>query len=274
MLNGEIFRQRLKIANAHVVADSIDYLEANFSFLSNDWDGLDKWVHFAKDSIVYDIRLTEDCIRKEDHLNLSAGMWRVYLHGNEFRDGKVIQRITTDEAVLYVLPTGTLDGEPFPEMPASVTEQILARLENIEQNGGGSGGAEAFIAEYGKSTFAEILTAINAGTTVILSDTDHGYYANLVLYDYDIVQFTYIRGVISMTYSVHDNDSWTKTETRLAREGAGGGASFELGNALEMQDGKLNVMTTDAAEEDNTLPITSSGVYTIVGNISAILDTI
>lgn len=137
MLNGEIFRQRLKIANAHVVADTIDYLEAKFIFKTDDWDGLDKWVHFANDSAVYDIRLTEDCIRKEDHLNLSAGMWKVYLHGNEFRDGKVIQRITTDEAVLYVNPTGMLDGEPFPEMPASVTEQILARLDNVEQNSGG-----------------------------------------------------------------------------------------------------------------------------------------
>lgn len=140
MLNGEIFRQRLKIANAHVVADTIDYLEAKFVFRTDDWDGLDKWAHFAKDSAVYDIRLTEDCIRKEDHLNLSAGMWKVYLHGNGFRDGEVVQRITTDEAVLYVNPTGTLDGEPFPEMPASVTEQILARLDNVEQNGGGGGG--------------------------------------------------------------------------------------------------------------------------------------
>lgn len=140
MLNGEIFRQRLKIANTHVVADTIDYLEAKFFFKTDDWDGLDKWAHFANDSAVYDIRLTEDCIRKEDHLNLSAGMWKVYLHGNEFRDGKVIQRITTDEAVLCVNPTGMLDGEPFPEMPASVTEQILARLDNVEQNGGGGGG--------------------------------------------------------------------------------------------------------------------------------------
>lgn len=46
------------------------------------------------------------------------------------------------------------------------------------------------------------------------------------------------------------------------------------GNALEMKDGTLNVVTTNEAEEDNTLPITSSGVHTIVGNIGAILDTI
>lgn len=144
MLYGEINRQRLKIINEHVVADTIDYLEARFAF-SEDWDGLEKWAHFAKDGEVYDIRLTDDCIRKEDHLNLSAGIWKVYLHGNEFSGGKVIERITTNAAILKVEPTGTLDGEPFPEMPASVTEQILARLEDVEQNGGGSGGQQVVI---------------------------------------------------------------------------------------------------------------------------------
>lgn len=144
MLYGEINRQRLKIINEHVVADTIDYLEARFAF-SEDWEGLEKWVHFAKDGEVYDIRLTDDCVRKADHLNLSAGIWKVYLHGNEFSGGKVIERITTNAAILKVEPTGTLDGEPFPEMPASVTEQILARLENVEQNGGGSGGQQAQI---------------------------------------------------------------------------------------------------------------------------------
>lgn len=139
MLYGEINRQRLKIINEHVVADTIDYLEARFAF-SEDWDGLEKWVHFAKDGEVYDIRLTDDCIRKEDHLNLSAGIWKVYLHGNEFSGGKVIERITTNAAILKVEPTGTLDGEPFPEMPASVTEQILARLNKIEEGGGSGGG--------------------------------------------------------------------------------------------------------------------------------------
>ena len=56
--------------------------------------------------------------------------------------------------------------------------------------------------------------------------------------------------------------------------GSGGGTSFVPGNALELNGGVLDVVTTDEAEKDNTLPITSSGVHTIVGNISAILDTI
>ena len=196
MLYGKILRQQLRINNAHVVADTIDYLEAEFAF-SDDWDGLTKWAHFANGDTVYDIRLTDDCIRKEDHLNLSAGVWKVYLHGNEFTGGKVVERITTCVENLRVYPTGSLNGEPFPEMPASVTEQILARIARLEA-GGGTGGS-----------------------------------------------------------------------------GGSGGTFFIPGNALEFTpDGVLNVTTTDAAEQDNTLPITSSGVHTIVGNIGAILDTI
>lgn len=192
MILGTINCQKFSLNSTDIVADTIDFIEARFVFLSDDWDGLEKWAHFARDSEVYDIRLTDDHIRKEDHLNLSAGKWKVYIHGNEFRGGEVVQRVTTNMETLYVEPTGTLDGEPFPEMPASVTEQILARLARLEIGGG-----------------------------------------------------------------------------------AGGGAFFTPGNALELTpDGILDVQTTDYAEQDNTLPITSSGVHTIVGNIGAILDTI
>ena len=36
----------------------------------------------------------------------------------------------------------------------------------------------------------------------------------------------------------------------------------------------LKVNTTDVAEEDNTLPITSAGTYVIVGNIDSLLQSI
>lgn len=39
-------------------------------------------------------------------------------------------------------------------------------------------------------------------------------------------------------------------------------------------DGVLSVNTTNMAEQDNTLPITSAGVYATVGNIEALLKTI
>lgn len=44
--------------------------------------------------------------------------------------------------------------------------------------------------------------------------------------------------------------------------------------SLFYQDGVLSVNTTDHMEQDNTLPITSAGVYATVGNIEALLKTI
>lgn len=57
--------------------------------------------------------------------------------------------------------------------------------------------------------------------------------------------------------------------------GFGGSAQINIDKkTLMLKNGVLSVNTTDVAETDNTLPITSAGVNTIVGNIGAILDTI
>lgn len=45
-------------------------------------------------------------------------------------------------------------------------------------------------------------------------------------------------------------------------------------NTLSVRDGVLSVNTTDVAEQDNTQPITSSGVHVIVGNIDTLLSLI
>ena len=143
MITGFVQGQVLRLSAPVVAADTLDYLTAQFVFRSADWSGTEKWAHFAKGGTVYDIPLTDDKIRREDHLNLGAGEWKVYIHGNRFADGTVVERITTAEDVLCVVPTGALNGEPFPEMPASATEQILARLDKVEQGGGtGSGGVQ------------------------------------------------------------------------------------------------------------------------------------
>lgn len=53
-----------------------------------------------------------------------------------------------------------------------------------------------------------------------------------------------------------------------------GGIIFETDDTLRLENGILSVNTTDQMEQDNTLPITSAGVYTTVGNIEALLKTI
>lgn len=65
----------------------------------------------------------------------------------------------------------------------------------------------------------------------------------------------------------------------LVEEGTGGsttgGTSFTTDETLTLgADGVLRVNTTSTMAADNTLPITSAGVFVQVGNIQALLDTI
>ena len=55
--------------------------------------------------------------------------------------------------------------------------------------------------------------------------------------------------------------AWGKVET----------AKIETDETLILKDGVLCVNTTNTAEQDNTKPITSAGVYTQVGNIEVLL---
>ena len=52
------------------------------------------------------------------------------------------------------------------------------------------------------------------------------------------------------------------------------GVDFEPDATLKLENGILSVNTTDEMEADNTIPITSAGVYATVGNIEVLLKTI
>lgn len=119
-ITGFIKGQTLKISQSVIVESSIDYLEAQFTFQTSDWDDLDKWAHFTNGGTSYVLRLKKDKIGRDMHLNLFAGTWKVYLHGT----GKNGMRITTDEAALTVRTTGAENGEVFPTIPPSVAEQV------------------------------------------------------------------------------------------------------------------------------------------------------
>lgn len=138
MIKGIINGQSLTVSAPLIVSDTVDYLTAEFTF-SEDWLGLDKWAHFAHKSAengeerecVYDVKLTDDKILKSDHLNLSAGIWSVYLHGTRSAGGEPIERITTDGVTIAVMDCGEIDGEPLPLTPMSVAERILAMIGDL-----------------------------------------------------------------------------------------------------------------------------------------------
>jgi hypothetical protein len=133
MIKGFVQGQTLKLAQTRVVADTIDYLIAKFHFQGEDWRNLEKWMHLQQGEQLYAIKLTEDRTQKSDHLNLGAGEWAVWLHGNENSDGVVVQRITTNICSFTVIESGALEGEVMPELPATLGEQIDARLCALEQ---------------------------------------------------------------------------------------------------------------------------------------------
>lgn len=53
-----------------------------------------------------------------------------------------------------------------------------------------------------------------------------------------------------------------------------GGVDFEIDASLTLENGILSVNTTNSMEQNNTLPITSAGVFATVGNIEVLLKTI
>ena len=60
--------------------------------------------------------------------------------------------------------------------------------------------------------------------------------------------------------------------------GSGGGSvsKDDIREAVEeyMEKNPVEVKTTDVVEKDNTLPVTSAGVYTVCGNIEALLQAL
>ena len=129
MIEGTIKGQKLRLSYPTVVADTLDYLKASFLFLSPEWTGLSKWVHFKNGDRVFTVALSDGQILAKDHLNLSEGVWTVYVHGDRIENGEVVSRITTDSDMLLVEACGVLDGDPLPMTPPSIGEQILATAE-------------------------------------------------------------------------------------------------------------------------------------------------
>lgn len=72
-----------------------------------------------------------------------------------------------------------------------------------------------------------------------------------------------------------DKSSLVAAINEILETGGGGGMNYRIGHGLKVTGGNtLEVDTAEEAEQDNTLPITSAAVYTTVGNIEILLETI
>lgn len=130
MIHGVIDGQNLRVDYDPVVADSQNYLFAKFRFESPEWrDEIVKVAHFSKDGVTYDFVLDEnDEITADRGVNLTEGVWTVYIHGNRTVDGEIMQRIPTNGAELIVKNSPIPAEGVFPVIPVSIVEQILAKI--------------------------------------------------------------------------------------------------------------------------------------------------
>lgn len=68
-----------------------------------------------------------------------------------------------------------------------------------------------------------------------------------------------------------------KTYTDKHSGGSGGDpgtGGYIIGDGLKLEGRRLSVDTATTVDEDNTKPITSAAVFTEIGNINALLETI
>ena len=83
-----------------------------------------------------------------------------------------------------------------------------------------------------------------------------------------------IKEKLNPVTSVNGKTADENGNVEITVTGSGGGVDFKTDNTLKLENGILSVNTTNDMEQDNTLPITSAGVYATVGNIEALLKTI
>lgn len=130
MIKFVVTHQQLDVAIPLVVGGSVNYLEADFKFLTPDWDGCARIAKFGKGSDNYEFILVDGKIPAEAGLNLSAGMWEVSLVGIVYdADGNEAQRITTNAVSFRVMPTG---AGITSEIEQSVAEQLAAMIAALQ----------------------------------------------------------------------------------------------------------------------------------------------
>jgi len=136
-----------------IVSDTINYFEAEFTFLTTDWDDCVKTAYFTDGTTVYDVELVADEITADKHLNLSAGNWTVYVVGID-----TDYRITSGSIAFTVDQSGVIDGEPLPEVSLTFEEQLLlAAQESLY---------DLAVANGYEGTLEQWLATVNAGTPV------------------------------------------------------------------------------------------------------------
>lgn len=120
-----IRNQKLSKASPQIIGQTVNYIDCSFTFKTDDWNGLDKWLCIKKGEEVYNVNLVDDAIPKSTGLNLGTGEWTASVFG----DGADGSRITTNSVVIKVEASDIEEGGELPVISLSEAEQIAAKAQ-------------------------------------------------------------------------------------------------------------------------------------------------
>ena len=116
----------------YVVEKSNNYLQANFNFVTSDWDNLQKIAVFTKNGVSYKIILDNEGVAMVPwELLTETGTVEVSVYGVGYDEQAILE--TVNKATFTVQETGyTPDAENQPEPTPNIWEQVLARTANVD----------------------------------------------------------------------------------------------------------------------------------------------
>lgn len=129
MITAFIKGQAIETTESVIVAESLNYLKAQFVFTTSDWNGLKKTAYFTQGDTTHSIELNENDVAFP--LHLSAGEWAVSVVGREYADGELVERITSDSATIKVKPFKKGTETPFPAPTPTEIEALSAKVGNL-----------------------------------------------------------------------------------------------------------------------------------------------
>lgn len=136
-------------APSKIVADSKNYLEASFFFVTGEWEGLQKSVVFSNQYGTYTVMLEgNSCMVPWECI--IAGELSVSVFGGD--------RITTDVAKIRIFPSGYKLGETPREPTPDVYSEILDRLQTLQAGTVSQTDIEKAVASYLKENPVDMLT--------------------------------------------------------------------------------------------------------------------
>lgn len=174
----------------------------------------------------------------------------------------------TDAANNLVIPTFWADlgivqdaadpsGDPSADPSLPIWAVLRAELDRLKNSGATDEQIAAAVAAYLEEN------PVGTGTVRTVNDTEPDENGNVSIN----IPADYVKTVNGTAPDKNGNVEITIPDS-------GGNVDFRTDETLILKDGMLSVNTTDQMEQDNTLPITSAGVYATVGNIEALLKNI